>query len=138
LPKIGPLSDLSIRGPNADTEQQYVASVNRATAEYAQLLDKLQNIGKNQFEVPDLDLDTGYATKPGAYRLTDQTYAKLIARVTADNAKPPLGLRQNILAYYSNPSAPIDTKRHPRQWEKVQQEVDILRQMPAQRIPNAK
>lgn len=138
VPKVGALSDLAIRGPDAETEQAYVTSVNRADDEYAQLLNQLQNIGKNNFEVPDLDLDTGFPTRPGTYRLTDQTYAKLIARVTSDNAKPPLGLRQNILAYYSNPGAPIETKRHPRQWAKVQQDLDLLRQMPAQRIPNAK
>jgi hypothetical protein len=138
LPKVGPLANLSIRGPKDATEQEYVDSVNRANDEYAQLLNKLQNIGKNQFEVPDLDLDTGYVTKPGAYRLTDQTYAQLIARVTTKTAVPPLGLRQNILAFYADPNAPNTTKRKPRQWKKVQEEVAILRQMPAERIPNAK
>ena len=137
-PKVGPLSDLSIRGPKPDTEQDYVTSVNRATAEYADLLNKLQNIGKNSFEVPDLDLDTGYATRPGTYRLTDETYAKLIGRVTANDAKPPLGLRQNVLAYYSDPAAPIVTKRHARQWKKVEQDLALLRAMPATRIPDAK
>jgi hypothetical protein len=138
LPKVGALSDLSIRGPKEETEQEYVESVNRANAEYADLLDKLRNIGKNKFEVPDLDLDTGYITRPGTYRLTDQTYARLIGKVTARNAKPPLGLRQNILAFYSDPNAKIDTKRHPRQWRKVQKELAILRQTPADPIPNAK
>lgn len=137
-PKIGPLSDLAIRGPMPDTEQDYVSSVNRATAEYAQLLSQLQNIGKNNFEVPDLDLDTGYATKPGTYRLTDQTYAQLIVKVISKNAKPPAGLRQNIIAFYADPSAPIATKRKPRQWKKVQDALAVLRQTPAQHIPNAK
>ena len=137
-PKIGPFADLSIRGPMPDTEQDYVSSVNRATAEYAQLLDQLRNIGKNQFEVPDLDLDTGFATKPGTYRLTDQTYATLIARVTTHTAKPPAGLRQNILAFYADPNAPIATKRNPRQWKKVQDALAVLSQSPTQHIPNAK
>lgn len=138
LPKIGPLSDLAIRGPTVDTEQNYVESVNRATAEYADLLDNLQQVGQDKFAVPDLDLDTGYATKPATYRLTDQTYAQLLSRVTSRNARPPVGLRQNILAFYSDPSAPIATKRHPRQWRKVQQELAILRQLPATLIPDSK
>jgi hypothetical protein len=138
LPKVGPFSDLAIRGPQPDTEQDYVSSVNRATAEYAQLLDQLQNIGKNNFEVPDLDLDTGYATKPGSYRLTDRTYAQLIAKVTTHNAKPPAGLRQNILAFYADPNAPIATKRNPRQWKQVQDALAVLSQSPAEHIPNAK
>lgn len=137
-PKVGPFADLSIRGPMPDTEQNYVSSVNRATAEYAQLLDQLRNIGKNQFEVPDLDLDTGFATKPGTYRLTDQTYATLISRVTANTAKPPAGLRQNIIAFYADPNAPISTKKNPHQWKKVQDALAVLSQSPTQHIPNAK
>jgi len=51
---------------------------------------------------------------------------------------PPIGLRQNILAFYSDPNAPIETKKHPGQWKKVEQELIVLRDMPATRIPNAK
>jgi Zinc dependent phospholipase C len=126
-PKIGPLSDLSIRGPSSDTEQDYVTSVNRASAEYADLLQRLVHDGQDGFTVPDLDLDTGYVTKPGTYRLTDRTYATLLGRVTQENARPPAGLRQNILAFYGDPNAPIETKRHPRKWKKVQQELAELR-----------
>lgn len=138
LPKWGALSDLSLRGPTATTEQDYVISVNQADAEFAALLATMQQDGKTNFSVPDLDLDTGFKTRPGTYRLTDWTYAKLLHHVTAEAARPPLGLRQNILAFYSDPNAPIATKKKPKQWEQVQQELEILRQMPAQRIPNAK
>lgn len=138
LPKVGALSDLSIRGPKTDTEADYVASVNRATAEYARLLAEVAQKGQDGFSVPDLDLDTGYMTRPGTYRLTDETYAKLLGRVTRESARPPLGLRQNILTFYSQPDAPIVTKRDPRKWEKVQAELVLLRGMPATRIPNAK
>lgn len=137
-PKVFTLSDLAIRGPDKDSEEKYVEGVNRSTDRYLQLLGELAQKGQDGFEVPDLDLDTGYATRPGTYRLTDQTYAKLLDHVTSKTAMPPIGLRQNILAFYSNPSAPIATKKHPRQWAKVQQELEVLRQMPATRIPDAK
>jgi len=137
-PKIGVLSDLSIRGPKPDSEQEYVASVNRAMDEYTRLLGELAQKDKDGFAVPDLDLDTGYATRPGTYKLTDETYATLLWRVTRDTAMPPLGLRQNILAFYSNPDAPIATKRNRRKWAKVEKELALLRVMPATRIPHAK
>jgi hypothetical protein len=137
-PKVGALSDLSIRGPKPATEADYVASVNRATADYALLLEEVKDQGPKKFDVPDVDLDTGYPTRPGTYRLTDTTYARLLDRVTHDRARPPLGLRQNILAYYAVPDAPIATRRHRRQWKKVQEDLVILRQMPATWIPNAK
>ena len=137
LPKFGPLSDLAIRGPSADTEQEYVTSLNRSVAEFTEILGRMAQKGQDGFSVPDLDLDTGYVTKPGTYRLTDRTYATLLSRVTQETAKPPLGLRQNILAFYSDPNAPIETKRHQRQWEKVQQELAQLRAVPAEPIKTA-
>jgi hypothetical protein len=70
--------------------------------------------------------------------MTDRTYAKLLHKVTQESARPPLGLRQNIIAFYSNPNAPIETKKHHKQWQHVQQELETLRSMPAERIPNAK
>ncbi len=137
-PKIGVLSDLAIRGPSKDSEEKYVEGVNRSTDRYLQLLGELAQKGQDGFQVPDLDLDTGYASRPGTYRLTDETYAKLLDHVTSKTAVPPIGLRQNILAFYSNPSAPNAIKKHPHKWEKVQQELEVLRNMPATRIPNAK
>jgi hypothetical protein len=137
-PKVGVLSDLAIRGPDRDSEEKYMEGVNQSADRYLQLLAEIADKGHDGFTVPDLDLDTGYATRPGAYRLTDQTYAKLLAHVTANNAVPPIGLRQNILAFYSDPNAPIETKKHPGRWKKVEQELVVLRDMPATRIPNAK
>jgi hypothetical protein len=138
VPKIGPISDLAIRGPLPETEENYVASMLRSLDEYSELLGELGQKNKDGFSVPDLDLDTGNPSQPGTYRLTDETYAKLLRRVTTQTAMPPIGLRQNILAYYSNPNAPIATKRHEHQWEKVQKELVTLREMPATRIPHAK
>ncbi len=138
LPKVGMLSDLSIRGPTRETEEKYVEAVNAAIDRYQQLLRELEQRKTEGFAVPDLDLDTGYPSRPGTYRLMDKTYATLLKEVTEKTAVPPLGLRQNILAYYSNPDAPIATKKHPKQWAKVQQELEELRNMPTTRIPNAK
>jgi hypothetical protein len=137
-PKVGVLSDLAIRGPDRDSEEKYVEGVDRTVDRYVQLLGDLAEKGHDGFSVPDLDLDTGYATRPGTYRLTDVTYATLLHRVTSDNAMPPIGLRHNILAFYSDPNAHIETKRHARQWQRVQRELTVLRAMPSTRIPEAK
>jgi hypothetical protein len=138
LPKVGILSDLAIRGPDRDSEEKYVEAVNAAIDRYQQLLGELGQKDKDGFSVPDLDLDTGYASRPGTYRLMDETYATLLHEVTEKTAVPPLGLRRNILAYYSNPDAPISTKKHAKKWAKVQAELEVLKNMPATRIPNAK
>ena len=137
-PKIGILSDLAIRGPDRASEEKYVEAVNAAVDRYEQLLGELAQKDQDGFAVPDLDLDTGYPSRPGTYRLMDKTYATLLHEVTEKTAVPPLGLRQNILAYYSNPNAPIATKKHRKKWARVQQELEVLRNMPATRIPEAK
>jgi Zinc dependent phospholipase C len=138
VPKVGILSDLSIRGPDKDSEEKYVEGVNHATDRYLQLLGELAQKGQDGFTVPDLDLDTGFPSRPGTYRLMDETYATLLKELTRQTARPPLGLRRNIFAFYSDPNAPIATKKNPRKWAKVQEELEVLRNMPATRIPDAK
>lgn len=78
LPKVGVLSDLAIRGPNATTEALYVASVNRTVDA---LRASTKSMGAGAPTVPNRDLDTGAVVKPGGYRLTDETYAKLLGRI---------------------------------------------------------
>jgi hypothetical protein len=39
-------------------------------------------------------------------------------------------LRSNILAFYSNPSAPLATKKEPADWQKTKDELEKLRSLP--------
>jgi hypothetical protein len=134
LPKIGPLSDLAIRGPSQKTEEKYVISVNRTLERYESLLG---NLAKNPAISPGVvmnlenrDLDTGYRVKPGAYPLTDQTYAKLLDRLVTHDRPVPASLKQDIASYYVNPTAPITTKKNKKAWKKVQTELATLQGMP--------
>lgn len=90
-PKIGVLSELSIRGPKVGTEGDYVASVDRAMQEYDRLLSEIAQQGPARFALPDLDLDTGFPTRPGTYRLTDKTYATLLRYVTQQRSNAAAG-----------------------------------------------
>ena len=134
LPKIGPLSDLAIRGPNQQTEEKYVISVNRTLDRYESLLEEL---AKNpamdprvSMNLENRDLDTGYKIQPGGYPLTDQTYAKLLDRLVAHNNPVPAGLKQNVESYYADPTAPITTKKNKKAWQRVQTELATLQGMP--------
>ena len=128
VPKIGPLSVLAIAVPTEQTEQMYITSVNRSIELYRELLTRLR--GDAIPFVPDRDLDTGEATKPGAYKLTDETYAKLLARITNDPARTiPADLQQDILHFYADPNAPIHTKKNAKEWERVQAELRVLGSM---------
>lgn len=134
LPKVGPISNAAIRGPNAETNRWYIESVNRAVDNYEQLLGRLQKSPLKTLGLPDRDLDTGNPIQPGTYRLTDQTYAQLLHRLAAQPSRRiPASLQQNIVGYYSNPNAPISTKKNKRAWSRVQSELVTLRAM--QTIP---
>lgn len=128
LPRIGPLSDAAIRGPNAHTEELYVKSLNHSTDSLRHILANFNSV--TSF-VPNLDLDTGMKVKPGAYRLTDQTYAQLLERLTRTPTQPvPSGLKRNIAEYYADPASPISTKKNPEKWAQVQAELSLLQTMP--------
>ena len=131
IPKIGVISDLSIRGPNSETEQMYVRSVNDTMGQFRDVLRRLKEQPDPPIVLANRDLDTGDPVRPGSYRLTDQTYAELLRRITAQpDRKVPFGIRRDLLAFYSNPNAPIVTKKNPKAWERVQQDLATLHQMP--------
>jgi hypothetical protein len=127
LPKIGPLSMLSIRGPTPETHQWYMQSVNAATS----ALEKLLKEGSPSADLfPNRDLDTGEKIRPGGYRLTDETYAQLLKTLTRQpSQKLPAELKQDVLDYYADPGAPISTKNNRKQWAQVQQQLEVLRGM---------
>lgn len=136
VPKIGPISDLAIKVPTEETETRYVASINRSMDLYEDLMNRLRQSDSQDPEMvmklDNRDLDTGYVVQPGGYPLTDKTYAKLLARITAKvGTEPaPSGLKRDILAYYSDPNSPISTKKNAKAWKKVQDELAVLRDMP--------
>jgi Zinc dependent phospholipase C len=133
VPKIGPMSYLAIRGPNPQTEEKYVTSVNRTLDRYAELLGDLarQPLAdpRTTMNLENRDLDTGYRVKPGSYALTDETYAKLLDKLTKLGEPLPDRLKQDIEDYYADPAAPIVTKKNKKAWQRVQAELAQLRTM---------
>ena len=126
LPKLGMLKMLAIKDPTVETERAYIASVNLSTATLAVYLRQLMGTKMNT-GLTDRDLDTGQPVVPGGYPLTDKTYARLLARLTKVPTQPvPAGLKQDIIAYYADPAAPISTKKEPKEWAAVQEKLQVL------------
>ncbi|MEO6912280.1 MAG: hypothetical protein ABI158_15305 [Edaphobacter sp.] len=133
LPRIGPLSDAAIRGPNAHTQLLYAQSLKHSIDHLRYILS---NFGSVTSLLPNLDLDTGARIRPGGYRLTDKTYARLLNVLTRNPTHPvPAVLKQNIDAYYADPAAPISTKKNRKKWARVQAELKLLQTMPITRQP---
>jgi hypothetical protein len=127
LPKVGTLKLLAIRGPNEQTEDLYIKSVNRSIKSLRLVLNHFDTI---QNYLPNRDLDTGLKVKPGGYPLTDNTYAKLLAMLTRHpDQSIPAQVKQDLIDYYADPQAPITTKKNPAQWAEVQANLKTLQTM---------
>jgi hypothetical protein len=125
VPKVGPFKALDFKIPSQKTEDLYIASVNHTVENYKQLLGEE---GKKDLHLANTDFDTGRVTHAGEYVLSDQTYARLLdelAQHNFDRITPDL--RDNILAFYRDPSAPVATKKKPKDWQKTQEELQRLR-----------
>jgi hypothetical protein len=137
IPKIGILRILAIKPPSSATENLFVKSLDDSLARYRALLTSLSKSPSAELALANLDLDTGARVVPGAYKLTDQAYAELLDKIAKQPAAPvPAGLRQDILDYYSNPSAPISTKRNVRAWDRVLADLEILKHRAISETPN--
>jgi len=127
MPKIGPFKGLAFNNPTPQTEDLYFKSINTTVDQYRAFLEEVRN---NTLVLPNRDLDTGEATKAAEYSLTDDAYAKLLAQLTErkfDLTSPEL--RANILQFYSDPSAAIETKRDPVRWHSVLVSLDQLKSL---------
>jgi len=130
IPKIGPFKALAIKTPNAQTEDLYLKSVNSTVDQYKLYLAKMHDGG---LRLENFDLDTGRPTSPGEYKLTDETYAKLLDKLAEKkfNDLDP-GLQTNMLAFFAKPDQVLWLKKKPKDWDKAQKDLAGLRALPLQ------
>jgi hypothetical protein len=125
VPSIGPFKGLGFKTPTTQTEDLYIKSINITTDHYRALLEAVR---KGNLVLPNDDLDDGDRTAPGEYSLTDETYASLLAKLTAHKFdQTSAQLRDNILGFYANPSLPIETEKDPARWQAVQNDLRQLK-----------
>jgi len=125
MPKVGPFKGLGFKSPTPQTEDLYFKSINLTVDQYRTFLEEVRH---DTLVLPNTDLDSGQPTKAAEYTLTDETYAKLLAHLSDrkfDLTSPEL--RDNILQFYSDPSAAIETKKDQVRWQGVETELVLLR-----------
>jgi hypothetical protein len=123
LPKVGALSDLSLRGPTPRAEQDYVKSLVKTADTLRQLLTH----ASTATGLANEDLDTGLDVLPGTYSLEDYTYADLLHQITRDPSTPvPAGIKHDLLAYFADPSKAIYIARSPKRLAQVKADLPIL------------
>jgi hypothetical protein len=125
MPKIGPFKALAFNNPTAQTEDLYFKSINTTVDQYRIFLSQ---VGTDSLKLANSDFDTGKETKAAEYSLTDESYAKLLSELAKrkfDLTSPDL--RENILAFYSDLSAPLETKKDSTRWQSVLADLDQLK-----------
>src|SRR5271169_5355226 len=125
MPKKGPFKGLAFNNPTPRTEDLYFKSINTTVDQYRAFLEEVRN---DTLVLPNCDLDSGQATKAAEYSLTDDAYAKLLAQLSERKFDlTSKDLRDNILQFYSDPSAAIETKKDPVRWRSVLVSLDQLK-----------
>jgi hypothetical protein len=127
MPKIGPFKGLAFNNPTPQTEDLYIKSINTTVDQYRAFLEEVRT---DTLVLPNCDFDSGQATKAAEYSLTDDSYAKLLGQLSSrkfDRTTPEL--RANILDFYSDLSASIETKKKQDDWKNVLTELDQLKAM---------
>ncbi|HXP78821.1 MAG TPA: zinc dependent phospholipase C family protein [Verrucomicrobiae bacterium] len=128
LPKFGPLKVLQLKTPTPAAEKLFEASFNTTLDRYRQLLSQA---GAGQLDLPNDNFDTGEITGPGKYKLGDETQAKLLddlAKQKFNGASPEV--RAELLEFFGHPDAPYAMKRKPKDWAKVQANLEQLKNAP--------
>jgi hypothetical protein len=125
MPKIGPFKAIAFNNPTPQTEDLYFKSINTTVDQYRAFLEEVR---ADSVVLPNRDLDSGNATKAAEYSLADDTYAKLLDQLSGRKFDlTTLALRDNILHFYADLSAPIETKKDKFRWQKVLTTLDQLK-----------
>ncbi len=127
MPRIGPFKGLAFNNPTPQTEDLYFKSINTTVDNYRAFLEEVRN---NTLVLPNRDLDSGQATKAAEYSLTDEAYAKLLAQLSERKFDlTSRELRDNVLQFYSDPAAAIETKKDQARWQSVLTSLDQLKSL---------
>src|SRR6185295_11372884 len=107
VPKIGPLKPLKFKTPTPEAEALFIASFKDARARYG---EALADVRRRSLDLANLNFDLGKRSVHGDYKLSDDTYARLLDELARRKfAGTPQALRRDIAAFYTaNPAAPLD------------------------------
>jgi hypothetical protein len=125
MPRIGPFKALAFNNPTAQTEDLYFKSINTTVDQYRAFLEEVRT---DSLVLPNCDFDSGKRVKAAEYSLTDDTYATLLAKLSERKFDlTTTDLRDDILQFYSDLSAPINTKKDTARWQSVLASLDQLK-----------
>ncbi len=125
LPPVGPLRALKLKMPTAPVEKLFMQSFERASNQYQATLD---DASKDALHLENKNYDVGVATPAGAYRLDDDVQAfwlDMLAKKSFRTVTPSIAAE--LLSYYSDLNAPINTKKRSDKWQLLLTELQQLK-----------
>jgi hypothetical protein len=155
LPKVGPLSLIDVKGPQAATEAEYMHSLSQSVAAMRYALRRFTPLAQQLtapagaavlaqpfgppdrlHPLPNRDLDTGHVVSLGGYRLTDATYKDLLHRIVRNPSQPiPPGIKLDIQTYFASPNPPAEKFWTSARWTRVKTDLSALASMPTSTEP---
>lgn len=113
LPKLGPFQTLAFKPPTPEAEKLFYHSFNTTVENYKMLIKQLRQ--QDQLKLANMQLDTGKPSKPGDYKLTDETYAELLHKLAKyDFKQTSSALRHDILQFYQSRNAMKEVEQEDR------------------------
>ena len=114
---FGPAKILGYRTPTPEAEDHYFRSMDKAVAEYHELLTRVK-VGELDFS--NRNFDTGRRTHRGDYALCDRTYLALLERLAKDRFRHlTSAVKADVLEFYSEPIPAVRALK-PGDQEKLQ------------------
>jgi len=126
IPRIGPFKPLGFEPPTAQTEKWFLDSFTKTVEYYRSLV---ADAARSRLSIANRNFDTGAPTKPAGYSLADETYAELVKRLAQAKdaaSQVPSGLRSDLRTFYGDLTAPIETKKHSKDWKHLLADLDRL------------
>jgi hypothetical protein len=128
IPPIGPLRALQFKMPTPEVEQLFMASFDRAAAQYRIDVDMSAD---RSLQLADVNLDVGNETPPGHYWLEDESYVywlHALAKTHFSQVTP--AIRDHVVVYLSDPAAAPTIKGKPAEWAAVTTDLNALKAAP--------
>ncbi len=124
VPRVGSLRTVSFEPPTAETERWFLDSFATTVERYRGLV---ADASRGRLQIENRNFDTGRPVRAGEYTLVDRTYAELVHRLVALHKTGPPAMVSNIRAFYGNGTAPVETRKHKRDWARLLRELEQLR-----------
>ncbi|KAA9331990.1 zinc dependent phospholipase C family protein [Adhaeribacter soli] len=126
VPKVGLLKTLNFKIPTSEAESLFADSFDAALHQYR---FSLQSLPENLPALTDYNLDTGFEAHRGEYSLADETYSRLLLKLSDKGFKTaPATLSADGLHYFAT-QPPSDCRMEKKQCRKTKAMLQQLQQI---------